>query len=437
MLRREQVEGGIPRAPSFAPFSLADKMAYELFIGSRYLRARQKQAFISLITILSTAGVMVGVMALIVVIAVMAGFESDLKARILGGQAHVVIMRHGDAFSDYQSIASYVRTVEGVVAASPVIYSQVMLRSQSGVSGAVLRGIEPQTAGQVIRTLSEIDLPEPTDNQGEGDGRGAYPGIVLGRELARSLGVGLGDMIYLISPRGMLSPIGHVPAMKQYEVTDFFESGMYDFDGSFAYIHIKDAQRMLRMGDAVSGIEARVEDVYRADKIARRIADELGFPYWAWDWMRKNKNLFTALKLEKTAMFIILTLIILVAAFNIASTLIMMVMGKTRDIAILKAMGATDSSIRKIFVFKGMVIGVVGTFLGVCFGSLLCALLRRYSIVELTGDIYYFTTKLPVRLEVVDVVLIVAAALVICFLATLYPARQASRLDPVEAIRYG
>ena len=244
-------------------------------------------------------------------------------------------------------------------------------------------------------------------------------------------------MIYLISPRGMLSPIGHVPAMKQFQVTGYFESGMYDFDGSFAYIRMDDAQRILRLGDAVSAVEVRVTDIYGAKGIADEIVAGLGFPYWAWDWVQKNQNLFTALKLEKTAMFIILTLIILVAAFNIASTLIMMVMGKTRDIAILKAMGATDQSIRKIFVFKGMTIGVVGTALGVLLGSLLCTVLKHYSIVELTGDIYYFTTKLPVRLELLDVVIIVAAALAICFAATLYPARQASKLDPVEAIRYG
>jgi len=412
-------------------------VSFEYFVGGRYLRARKRQAFISLITVLSTAGVMVGVMALIVVIAVMAGFESDLKSRILSGQANVVIVRHGGEFADYPRVLDEVRQIKGVEAASPVIYHQAMLRSSRGVSGAVLRGIDPATAGDVIPALKDIQLPAPAAGRSDPGGDAAAPGIVLGRELARSLGVFNGDLLYLISPQGMLSPIGHVPAMKQFRVTDFFESGMYDFDGTFAYIHLQDAQRLLRMDDAVSGIEIRVSDVYRAGEIAEAIDARLGYPYRSWDWIRKNRNLFTALKLEKTAMFIILTLIILVAAFNIASTLIMMVMGKTRDIAILKAMGATDASIRKIFVFKGMVIGVVGTALGVLAGFALCAILRRYSIVELTGDIYYFTTSLPVRLEILDVVLIVAAALVICFLATLYPARQASKLDPVEAIRYG
>ncbi len=413
-------------------------MSFEYFIGGRYLRARQKQAFISLITILSTGGVMVGVMALIVVIAVMSGFESDLKARILGGQAQVVVMRQGGAFTDYRRVAAFAESVDGVLAAAPVIYEQVMLRSAHGVSGAMLRGIEPGSAGKVIATLAGLALPAASEAADRPAGSAAgTPAIVLGRELARNLGVVKGEKVYLISPRGMLSPIGHVPAMKPFQVTGYFESGMYDFDGSFAYIRLDDAQRLLRMDDAVSAVELRVSDIYHARRIADKITAGLGYPYWAWDWVRKNQNLFTALKLEKTAMFIILTLIILVAAFNIASTLIMMVMGKTRDIAILKAMGATDRSIRKIFVFKGMAIGVVGTFLGVLFGALLCTLLKHYNIVELTGDIYYFTTKLPVRLEFLDVAIIVAAALVICFIATLYPARQASRLDPVEAIRYG
>lgn len=412
-------------------------MSFEYFIGRRYLRAKQRQAFISLITILSTAGVAVGVMALIVVIAVMSGFESDLKSRILGGQAHVVVMRHGGPLSDYDLILDYLKTVDGVEAASPVVYNQVMLRSSSAVYGAVLRGIDPESAGQVIRTLKDVSLPNISQPRQPNKQNSPTPGIVLGIELARNLGVGKDDMIYLISPRGMISPIGHVPAMKQFQVTGFFESGMYDFDGSFAYIHIKDAQKLLRMGKSVSGIEVRVKDVYKAKAVAEKIVSGLGFPYWAWDWIRKNKNLFAALKLEKWVMFIILTLIILVAAFNIASTLIMMVMGKIKDIAILKAMGATEKSILKIFVFKGMVIGTVGTMLGLCLGYVLCSVLAHVNIHELTGDIYYITTQLPVKLELLDVLVIVSAALMICFLATLYPSRQASRLNPVEAIRYG
>ena len=411
-------------------------MSFEYFIGRRYLRAKRKQAFISLITILSTTGIAVGVMALIVVIAVMSGFESDLKSRILGGQAHIVLMRHGGEFTEYRKILKDVEKIDGVKSATPVIYTQVMLRASSRVSGAVLRGIDPESAGRVIKTLDKISLHNPKAGMGESADNNV-PGIVLGKELANNLDVSMGDTIYLISPRGMISPIGHLPAMKRFRLTGFFESGMYDYDGSFAYINIDQAQKILRMGNSVSGIEIRVGNMYKAREIAQKIVSSLGFPFWARDWMQMNQNLFAALKLEKTVMFIILILIVLVAAFNIASTLIMMVMEKTRDIAILKAMGATDKSIKKIFVFKGMVIGAIGTILGVILGFLLCTILKHYKIAELTGDIYYFTTKLPVRLEFFDVFIIVSAALVICFFATIYPARQASKLDPVEAIRYG
>ncbi|MGD9192270.1 MAG: ABC transporter permease, partial [Desulfobacterales bacterium] len=378
-------------------------MSFEFFIGRRYLRAKQKQAFISLITVLSVAGVTVGVMALIVVIAVMAGFEADLKSRILGGQPQVMLMRHGGAFKEYRQVLTDVEQTKGVEAATPFIYAQIMLRSKHGASGAVLRGIDPDSAGRVIKSLDDVHLPDPAKLRTTQDSQLQKPGIVLGRELAKSLGVIEGDSIYLISPRSMLSPIGHVPAMKQFKVTGFFESGMYEYDQTFAYIHIKDAQKLLRMADSVTGIDIRVTDIYDARNIAENIISELGFPYWARDWMQMNRNLFKALKLERRVMFIILTLIILVAAFNIASSLIMMVMGKTRDIAILKAMGATNQSIRKIFVFNGMVIGTIGTTLGLCLGLVICTVLKHYDIHELTGDIYYFTTTLPVKLELINV----------------------------------
>jgi lipoprotein-releasing system permease protein len=225
--------------------------------------------------------------------------------------------------------------------------------------------------------------------------------------------------------------------MRRFKVTGFFESGMYDYDQTFAYINIQDAQKIMRMGDTVTGLDIRVADVYEARKIAGEISGKLGFPYWARDWMQMNRNLFKALKLERQVMFIILTLIILVAAFNIASSLIMMVMGKTRDIAILKAMGATEGSLKKIFVMNGMVIGFLGTLIGLGLGLVICFVLKHYNVHELTGDIYYFTTRLPVKLEFFDVASIIAAALLICFLATLYPARQAAKLNPVEAIRFG
>jgi lipoprotein-releasing system permease protein len=410
-------------------------MSFERFIGSRYLRAKQKQAFISLITYLSIAGVAVGVMALIVVIAVMTGFEVDLKTRILGGQANIVLMRYSGPFEEYRPAMQRIVDVDGVAASTPFIYTQVMLRTPANTTGAMLRGIDPATIGGVLKTLENVRVPE--GGAAAGSDPAGMPGIVLGRELAKNLGVVQGDVVHVISPRGMLAPTGHVPTMKPFRVSGYFESGMYEYDQTFAYISLADAQRLLRMGEAVTGLEIRVHDIYKAREVADAIVARLGPSYYARDWMQMNRNLFKALKLERRVMFIILSLIVLVAAFNIASSLIMLVMGKTKDIAILKAMGATDRSIRKIFVFNGMVIGVVGTGLGLALGVLVCALLRRYNIHELTGDIYYFTTQLPVKMEALDVIAIVLAALAICYVATLYPARQASRLNPVDAIRYG
>ena len=411
-------------------------MSFEYFIGRRYLKAKQKQSFISMITILSIAGVTVGVMALIVVIAVMSGFEDDLKSRILGVESHIVLMHQTGSFNNYRKVLDTVQDTDGIEAVTPFIYSQVMLRSAHGVSGAVLRGIDPETAGSVIKGISPEALKSAPEPKTLTDGNVAGPGIILGRELARSLHVLKGDSVYIITPRGMISPIGHVPTMRRFKVRGYFETGMYEYDGSMAYVRIEDAQKMLRMGDAISGIEARVFNIYKAREISKQIIEKLGYPFWVRDWMQMNHNLFSALKLEKTVMFIILALIIMVAAFNIASTLIMMVMEKTKDIAILKAMGATNKSIRKIFVFNGMIIGAIGTFLGTGIGFILCGLLEKYKFIELPGDVYYLTT-LPVKLDIMDVIIIALSALVICFLATLYPASQASKLDPVEAIRYG
>lgn len=411
-------------------------MAFELFIGGRYLKVKQKKAFISLITILSVAGVTVGVMALIVVIAVMAGFESDLKSRILGVESHIVLMNHDGPISNYPEVISYLEGENGIESVTPFVYAQVMLRSSSGVSGAVLRGIDPESAVNVIKAFERDTLQTLSKKRDSLDDPAGSSSIILGKELARNLGVIEGDSIYLISPRGMISPIGHMPAMRQFKVSGYFESGMYEYDGAFAFVHLKDGQKIMRIGDAVTGIEIRVNDIYKANKIAKKIEKDLGFPYWPRDWMQMNRNLFSALKLEKKVMFIILTLIILVAAFNIASSLIMMVMEKTKDIAILKTMGATNKSIRKIFIYKGLVIGFIGTALGVILGSVLCTLLKYYKFIELPGEVYYITT-LPVRLEYFDVILIAVAAMAISFLSTLYPAQQASKLNPVEAIRYG
>jgi lipoprotein-releasing system permease protein len=411
-------------------------MSFEFFIGRRYLRARQKQAFISLISILSTAGVTVGVMALIVVIAVMAGAQSEFRSRILGVDSHAILMRYGGEIDDYRGLIDQVQREEGVLSARPFIYTQSMLRSAAGASGAVLKGVDPPSETEIaIDGMGEAFQKLYPQRRGDSPEDHVAP-IVIGKELGRKLSVVEGDTVYLISFRGMVSPIGHVPAMNRFRVAGFFASGMYQFDEAYAFVQLADAQRILKLGDTVSGIEIRVNDIYRADQVAERIKKKLGFPYWTKDWMQMNANLFFALKLEKTAMFIILTLIVLVAAFNIASTLIMMVMKKTKDIAILKAMGASDGSIMRIFVIKGMVIGGFGTILGVLLGIVVCFVLKHYPFIELPGNIYYFTT-LPVQLQIADVLTIAFSAIGICFLATLYPARQAARLNPVDAIRYG
>ena len=258
-------------------------MPFEFFIGSRYLRVKQKQSFISLITLLSIAGVTVGVMALIVVIAVMTGFESDMKSRILGVESHIVVMRHGGSFSDYRNVMDRIESAEGVQSTTPFIYTQVMIRSATGVSGAVLRGIDPETVGSVVTFFSDEDLARLA---GEVTGKSAAPGVILGKELAKNLGVSSGDTIAMISPRGRLSPIGHMPAMKQFKIKGLFESGMYEFDNTLVYIHMKTAQKMMRMADTVTGIEVRVGDIYRAGEIGKTLARDLGFPYWFRDWMK-------------------------------------------------------------------------------------------------------------------------------------------------------
>ena len=415
-------------------------MSFEFFVSLRYLKAKGKHAFVSFNTLISIAGVMLGVMAMVVVLAVMTGFGTDIKSKILGMNAHIRVMGRSGKLDHHLEHLKTVEAVRGVEAAAPFIHSQVMLRSGSGVSGAVLKGIDPSRAGRVLEleksikegALRALDL-EPKKN----DSGASPPGIILGKELARTLLVGPGDTLYAISPLGgSLTPLGsRVPHMKRFTVIGHFDSGMYDYDTSFAYVSIPAAQQLLRLGDAVHGIEVKVEDIYQVDSLADEVLAKLGPGYWTQDWMQMNKNFFSALKLEKAVMFIILVLIILVAAFNIVSTLIMMVMEKTKDIAILKSMGVTAKGIMRIFIIEGLIIGTLGTILGLCGGGILCFLLKRYEFVKLPSDVYYIST-LPVRVQALDVLLVALSAVAISFLATLYPSYQASRLDPVAAIRY-
>ncbi len=422
-------------------------MSYELLIGLRYLKAKRKSTFISIITFISTAGVALGVMALIIVLAVMTGFEEDLKDKILGTNAHVVVLKSNGAMEDYPAVMARLKKIEGVEAATPFIYSQVMLSSGANVSGVVLRGIDVATDPQVTnlhRSLVEGKLadlersPLPLAS-----GEPAMPGIIVGRELARSLNLYTGDTINVISPLGNITPLGMVPKMKQFRVVGLFNTGMFEYDSTLAYVGLDEAQQFLSMGHVATGIQLRVKDVYRTGELVKQINHDLGFPFYSRDWMQMNKNILFALKTEKMVMFIILTLIVLVAAFGIASTLFMVVLEKTKDIAILKSMGATGRSIMKIFVLEGLIIGIAGTVIGVV-GGLLVAynlepivdIIQKLTGFELFSKDVYYLDHFPSRVVLSDVVLISVTAVFISLVATLYPSWQASKLPPAEALRY-
>jgi lipoprotein-releasing system permease protein len=417
-------------------------MKYEWFIGLRYLKAKRKQTFISIITVISIAGVMVGVMALIVVLAVMSGFENTLKEKILGTQAHLNLLKATqEGMDQYQEVAKRVEETKGVVSAAPFIISQVMLSSESNVFGVVLKGIDPDRVGRVTELAHNLKAGRLEDLKGgkEGD----PPGIILGVELAKHLSVSLNDSIQVISPLGTVTPMGMMPKMRRFRVKGIFYSGMYEFDNTMAYVSLESAQKFFSMGDRVTGIEIKTNDIYKVKEVGQEIRRKMGFPFWTKDWMEMNRNLFSALRLEKIAMFIILVLIVLVAAFNIISTLIMVVMEKNKDIAILKSMGASSTSILKIFTIEGGVIGVVGTILGTILGlgaafnleKITDFVERLFGFKILSSDVYYID-KLPSQVNPMDVTFIVLTAVLISLLATLYPSWRASKLDPAEALRY-
>ena len=407
-------------------------MFFELFLSIRYLRAKRKQAFISVITVISVLGVMIGVMALVVVLSVMNGFRADLMSKILGVKSHILVLSYKGAFNDYEGVAGRVGQVEGAVATTPFIHSQVMVNRSGNVSGAILRGIQPETAGNVLSIERMIKDGSLSSLKSSWDG---LPTIIIGSELSKQLGAYPGDILNMISPEGKLTPMGRVPNSQKYKVTAVFDSGMYEYDASMVFVSLKEAQAFLGFGDRVSGLEVKVKDVYRSDKVGIKIQNALGNPYWTKDWKVMNRSLFSALKLEKFAMFVILTMIVLVGALNIISTLVMVVMEKTRDVAILRAMGASAKSIMTIFMVQGLLVGLVGTLAGLASGLGICHLLARYKFISLPSDVYYITT-LPVRVEFWDVCLVSLSAVVISFLATIYPSWHASKLNPVEAIRY-
>ena len=421
-------------------------MAFELFVSLRHLKAKREQKFISLNTWISIGGVALGVMALIVVIAVMSGFGKDLRDKILGTNSHIVvtnITRSGMDNSEF--VLKKIMEVKGVKAAAPFILNQVMLTFGGNSLGVVVRGVDPNREAMVSdleknMIRGDIGVLKKNKNVAAGPYREK---IILGKELAHKLGVEMDDTVSMVAPASHLTPMGLIPKIKLFKVAGLFESGMFEYDSSLAFISIQSAQKFFSMKEKVSGIEIRVDDIDHADKIAESLQESLGFPYYARDWMRMNKNLFSALRLEKIVMFIILILIILVAAFNIVSTLFMVVMEKTKEIAILKSMGASRASIMKIFSFQGLIIGVIGTLIG-CIGGFavvpnlndIVGFIENLSgITAFPSDVYYLD-KLPSEIQYLDSFLIVVFSIAICFLASLYPAWRASRMDPVDGLRY-
>ena len=419
-------------------------MSYELFIGLRYLRAKRKQTFISVNTFISIAGIFLGVAALIVVLAVMNGFETELRNKILGINSHIVLMKYAGSMNNYEKVAEEIKDVEGVVASTPFIYGQAMLKHRDRVTGVVLRGISVKNALNVINfgKMKEGKI-EYLSTETPEKSLSRSPGIAIGKELAQNLGLNLFDIVEIVLPMGIPTPMGIVPRIKKFRVVGIFDSGFYEYDSSLVFMSLADAQKFLNMKDEVTGIGIKVNDVYRARAIAGTIEKKLGFTYWARNWMEMNKNLFSALKLEKRVMFIILSLIVLVAAFSIITSLIMSVMEKTRDIAVLKSMGATARSIMKIFMIQGLIIGAIGTTLGCITGITVALNLEKltafienlFGFKVLPQDVYYLS-DLPSQVNYGDVTLIVIITAVICFLASIYPSWSASKLDPAEALRY-
>jgi len=411
-------------------------LPYEIFVGLRYLRAKRRTRTISLNTFISITGITLGVAALIGTLGIMTGFKEDMQAKILGTTSHVVVQPRGkQTLAGYSELIRQMAEVPGVVAATPYIYQQVLLTSKSGVRGVVLRGIDPDKEPEVTEIVKNVksgavqDLAVP-DASARTDSK---PGIILGKELARRLGVDVDDRINVVSPVGPISALGMTPKIRPFRVVGLFESGMYEYDASLAYISLEEAQRFLSLGKTATGIEVKVEDVFTADAVAKRIDARLGTGYMARDWMLLNRNLFSALRLEKTMMFLLLVLITLVASFNIVGTLTMIVTEKQREIAILKAMGATPQAIMRIFMLNGLVIGLTGTALGIPLGYTFLYLIENYFTFDQT---VYFLSSIPVHVKALDVILVSCSAILISFAATLYPSWQAAKLAPVSALRY-
>ncbi len=408
-------------------------MRFEFFVARRYLLARRGQAFISVISWISVAGVALGVASLIVVMSVMNGFTTDLRDKIVGVTSHAVLFSTGSTMDeDTAKLAKTISEVPGVAGATPFIYAELMLSTQSGVKGVVVRGIEPDSARGVLGALSKLTEGSVADLAKE-DG---LPGIIVGQALARKLGLFIGSRVNLLAPSGQQSSAGFTPRIMTFRVVGIFSIGLFEYDSSMAFVSLDLARKIMGWPDnMVTGMEIAVKDVYQAQEVLDRVLDTVGArDYHGQSWMTMNANLFAALKLEKAAMAVILILVVLVGSFSIITALVMLVMEKTRDIAVMMSMGATRQSIRRIFITQGVIIGAMGTVLGNILGLASCLLLKQYKFIELPPGVYSLD-YLPVLLEWSDILLTGACAMALCFLATLYPAHQAASLEPVAALR--
>jgi lipoprotein-releasing system permease protein len=412
-------------------------MNLEWFIGRRYLASRRGTRFLSLITLIAIGGVTVGVMALITVIAVMNGLQKDLRDKILGVNPHIWVMTFGESMrmDHWREALGKVRNVEGVSAAAPFIHTEVGVRNRAGYAeAAILRGVDAETPGP---TVTDIQASLRDHKLLRGTPGDDLPPIVLGESLAQRASLFEGDTVTVISFQdAKVSAVGGLlPTLRRFRVAGTFRTGMYEYDNKFMYTTIPAAQSLTGLDSAVSGLEVKVPDPMRASLVSQRIVDALGVPYRTDDWQTMNAALFSALKLEKLAMGLILLLIVVVAAFNIVSTLVMVVTDKTREIGILKSMGLTAVKVLRIFMLQGLVIGVVGAVLGGLGGAALTWAIDRFELIKIPGEIY-FVDHLPVGFDAIDVGVILAATVLISFVATVYPALQAARLTPVEAIRH-
>ena len=428
---------------------------FQSFVALRYLKSRKRHRSLSFTTAISVGGVAVGVMALLIVMSVMSGFHEDLQKKILGVSTHLIVMSFGGDMTGPEAVMDGISQNPSVVSMSPFVYGQVMVSAGKSAQGVYIRGIDPDLE-QKTTELSEymkegsldylkpgmadrvesIFLMDPSDGPLPGEEQEEeMPGIVLGRELADHIGAFLGDPVKVISPFGGMGPMGNLPKAKRFRVVGVFEVGMFEYDSNLVLTGIGPAQDFLEMEDAVTGIEVKVDDMYRAGEIGKEISERLGGMYSTRDWMQMHRNLFAALKLEKIAMFVILTLIVLVAAFNIISTQTMNVIEKEREIAILKAMGASNKDVRAIFMLQGFLIGMVGTAIGLSLSFLVGYLMNEFQIIKLPADVYYLS-HLSAKMKLWDFISVSLAAIVISFAATVYPAMQAAKLNPVEPLRY-